>query len=33
MVGRQLGILPSQPPNWIVTEPSEALFPVTLFTE
>ena len=25
MIGRQLGILPSQPPNWIATEPSGAL--------
>jgi hypothetical protein len=28
MIGRQLGILPSHPPNWIVTEPSGAFFAV-----
>jgi hypothetical protein len=33
MIGRQLGILPSQPPNWTETEPSVFFFAVTLFSE
>jgi len=33
MIGRQLGISPSQPPNWIATEPSAPFFAVIVFTE
>jgi len=33
MTGRQFGILPSQPPNWIATEPSELFFEVMLLSE
>jgi hypothetical protein len=28
MTGRQFGIFPSQPPNWIATEPSAPCFGV-----
>jgi len=30
MIGRQLGICPSQPPNWTAIEPSAPFFPVML---
>jgi hypothetical protein len=33
MIGRQFGILPSQPPNWMATDPSAPFFAVMLFTE
>jgi hypothetical protein len=32
MIGRQLGILPSQPPNWTATEPSGPFLAVVLLT-
>jgi len=32
MVGRQLGIVPSQAPNWMATEPSVFFFAVTLLS-
>jgi hypothetical protein len=33
MIGRQFAVLPSQPPNWIVTDPSASFFAVTLLIE
>jgi len=33
MVGRQLAIVPSQPPNWMATEPSSLFFAVMLLSE
>jgi hypothetical protein len=33
MIGRQLEILPSQPPNWTPTAPSGLFLPVMLLTE
>lgn len=33
MIGRQLAALLSQPPNWMVTEPSPSFFAVMLFSE
>ena len=33
MIGRQFGILPSQPPNWIAIDPSVLFLPVMLLME
>jgi len=33
MMGKQFGILSSQPPNWIVIEPSSLFFAVMLLRE
>jgi len=33
MIGKQLGIVPSQPPNWMATEPSSPFFAVILLVE
>ena len=32
MIGRQFGVLPSQPPNWMVTDPSASFFAVMLLS-
>jgi hypothetical protein len=33
MIGRQFGIFPSQPPNWMATAPSRPFLAVRLFSE
>jgi hypothetical protein len=33
MIGRQFGALPSQPPNWILIDPSSLGFAVMLLNE
>jgi hypothetical protein len=33
VIGRQLSILPSQPPNWTATDPSADFFAVMLLSE
>jgi hypothetical protein len=33
VIGRQLGVSPSHPPNWMVTDPSASFFAVTWLIE